>query len=338
MRLSVTLFSRSGRDGSAYSADEARSVVESAVREFEQTDDVAGLARAWFTEAQAQFWLLHLAAMTKALERARGYARLEGRRSRETTMIFWLTSSYLWGPDPVDVTLGKLDGLVEATMGDHRVEAAARRARAFLLAWVGRTDEATAELEASEATFTEIGMQIEAAATGQVLYFIGQAKGRPEDTRRRREAANRQLEALGEEGYLSTNLALDSALLLDAGSTDEAAAVMQRAVSISSPDDLFTRSLCQVLAAQLDVRRGNIDRALEGAQAAVDALADSDSSMVIGEVCTRAAEVYLVCPAKDRGHARSSASLGSVSAEGGHRVAAIVERRTQLTSSGVGEP
>ncbi len=327
MRLSVALHSRSGHAGAAYSVEEARAVIESAIREFELSGDVAGLARAWFAEAEAQWWLLHMAAATEAYERALGYARLEGRRSHEITLLSELSNSYAWGPDPVDVALGKVDGIVDAAKGDRRVEAGAQRDRAFLLAFVGRADDAAAELEASQATFTEIGMQLEAAASAQAHYFIGLASGRFDEARLYLEAKNLELEALGEEGNLSTALALDAALLLDAGLVEDAEAVMLHAASISSPDDLATRSFCQVLAAQVDVHHGNLGRATDSAEAALDLLADSDSNIHIADVCARAAEVYLAAGHEKRSRELFGEAIDRYRRKGATAYVALVERR-----------
>ncbi len=323
---------------SNYQISAARLAFEAAIRAFERAGDVNGLGRAWLSQAHASWWQLQAADTIEALDRALAYARQAGRRSHELSILSWLTKAYAWGPTPVDRALSELDSIMDAARGDRRIEAAVRRSRAGLLSCVGRTTEAAAELDAAVATFAELGMTIDVGEAEQTAYVMALVTGRLDEARRRIEEANRQLEAIGEEAFLSTNLALLAALLFDSGLTDEAEQVARRATSVSAADDLSTQWHSTVVLAEVEAWRGNSDEARQMVDTLLATVRASDFHVSAGDVLTRAAEVYRAAGHHDRARELFEQALDGFRQKGATAYVTKLERRMASLDGASGLP
>jgi class 3 adenylate cyclase/tetratricopeptide (TPR) repeat protein len=323
-----------GPAGGGYQIDAAMPIVDQAIAEFESADDNRGLAHAWLNKAQAHWWPLQVAASIAALEQALTYSRQAGRRSQELSILDWLARAYWLGPSPVARTLAQLEGIRRSADGDRRIEATVRLSRASLFGVAGRTDDAERELDAALLTYGELGMVVSIGEAGQAGYWLGLGSGDLEPARRRMEDANRQLEAIGETGWLSTNLALLAFLLLDLGELDEAEQVARRGLSIASPDDISAVGLGRLALASSDAQRGNAGGAVQVVEELIGRVSASDCDVVVGDWLSRAARIYLADGNRERATTLFGDALGRYRQKGASGLAAVLERR--IASLGIG--
>jgi class 3 adenylate cyclase/tetratricopeptide (TPR) repeat protein len=313
--------------GPGYQVEAAMLVIDQAIAEFERADDIRGLAHAWLNKAQAHWGPLQVASTIAALERALGYSRQAGRRSQELYILDWLARAYWLGPSPVAPTLAQLEDIRRAADGDRRIEATVRLSRASLLGVAGRADDAARELDAALLTYGQLGMVVSIGEAGQAGYWIGLGTGDLQPARRRMEHANRQLEAVGETGWLSTNLALLAFLLLDLGEPDEADQVARRGLSIASPDDLSAVGLVRLALASLEAQRGNAGRAVEVVEELIGLVSASDCDVVVGDWLSRAARIYLANGDRKRATALFGEALQKYRNKGATGLAAVLQQR-----------
>jgi class 3 adenylate cyclase/tetratricopeptide (TPR) repeat protein len=288
--------------GHGYQAESALSVIEGAIASFESTNDIRGLAHAWLNKAQTHWWQMQARATISALERALDYSRQAGRRSQELSILDWLARMYLGGPSPVPVALVELDRIRHAADGDRRIEAGVALSRANLFAMAGERGDAERELEVALTIYRDLGMALSVGEAGQASYWLGLATGDLAEARRRIADANNQLEAIGEKGFLSTNLGILALILLDMGEPDEAEAVARRGLAIASPDDLAAVMTVRLALASLESQRGNSGRAVELAEELMGLMArsDSDYHVWVGDWLSRAAHIHLAAGNRER--------------------------------------
>jgi class 3 adenylate cyclase/tetratricopeptide (TPR) repeat protein len=313
--------------GTGYQIEAALSVIERAITVFNGANDIRGLAYAWLSKANACWLQMRLAAEIGALERALDYARQAGRRSQELSILDWLARAYWAGPLPVARTLTQLERIRRGADGDRRIEAAVRLSRASLFGVAGRRDDAERELDAALMTYAELGMAMSIGEAGQAGYWIALGTGDLERARGRLEEANMQLEALGEEGFLSTNLGLLALLLLDLGRPGEAEQVARRGLSIAAADDVSAVMTARLALASIEAQRGNAGRAVEVAEEVIGLLAASDMDVVIGDALSRAAQIHLADGNRERATTLFGEAVGKYRQKGATGLAAVLEAR-----------
>jgi class 3 adenylate cyclase/tetratricopeptide (TPR) repeat protein len=316
-----------GPAGPGYNVGAAMPVIDWAIAEFEKAEDKRGLAHAWLNKAQSHWWPLQVAATIAALETALGYSREAGRRSQELYILDWLARAYWLGPSAVDRSLVELETIRTSADGDRRIEATVRLSRASLFAVAGRADDAERELDVALMMFGELGMVVSIGEAGQAGYWLGLGTGALEPARHRMEEANKQLEAIGETGWLSTNLALLALLFLDLGDPAAAEGVARRGLSIAAPDDISAVSVGRLALATLDARRGNADRAVEVVEELIGPVSSSDGDVFVGDWLSRAAQIYVAAGNRERARALFANALQRYRNKGATGLAAVLHQR-----------
>jgi class 3 adenylate cyclase/tetratricopeptide (TPR) repeat protein len=322
----------------AYEINEARPVFERAIVDFERSHNSNGLRRAWISRAQAHWSRLEGGLTINALERALGYSRKAARRSHELSILVWLTRAHCFGPTPVSTALAELARIRAAAETDPRIVAAVGLARSHLLAMVGETGDAAGELDTSIRMFEDLGMTIDVGRAGQAAYNQAVATGRPEEGRRRLDLANAQLEAIGEENFLSTNLALMACLLLDSGLPDEAERFARRAADIASPDDLASQWPGALAMAGVEAHRGDFDAAFKTIDTVLPLVVASDFHADAGDLLMRSADICFAAGDTARGRDLLDQSLQRFRLKGATAFEAIVERRMKTFAAGGPNP
>ena len=313
--------------GAGYEIEPAFSVIRRAIPEFERTDDIRGLGYAWLSKAHAHWWQLQAAATFAAFERALTYSRQAGRRSQELSILDSVAATCWAGPSPVPDALAQLERIRQAADGDRRIEASVQLSRAKLLGMAGRKVDAERELGAALATYAELGMAVSMGEVGEAGYWLGLATGALEQQRRRLEDGNRQFEATGAVGLLSTTLGSLAFVLLDLGEPDEAERVARRGLSIASSGDVSAVVTLRMAVASVEAQRGSGSHAAEVADELIALLTASDCHPVVGDWLSRAAQIHLVAGNRERATTLFAEALQRYHNKGATGLAAVLQQR-----------
>jgi tetratricopeptide (TPR) repeat protein len=312
--------------GAGYQIEGALSVIERAIAAFEVVNDIHGLAYAWLSKSHAYWWQLQAAAEVAALERALHYARQSGRRSQVLSILDWLARGWA-GPSPVAGSLVQLERIARAADGDRRIGATVQLSRASLQAIAGRGDDAAREMDAALATYGELGMALRVGDAGQAGYWLGLGTGDYEQARRRLEAGNHQLEAIGEESLLATSLGLLAFILLDLGQLAAAEEVAHRGLSIAAADDVSAVMTLRLALGTIEAQSGDAARAVEVAEESIDLVAASDWHVVVGDALSRAAQIHLAAGNRERATTLFADALQKYRSKGATGLAAVLQQR-----------
>jgi tetratricopeptide (TPR) repeat protein len=313
--------------GAGYEIDAALLVIQRAIPEFERTNDIRGLGYAWLSKAHAHWWQLQAAATFAALERALTYSRQAGRRSQELSILDWVAATCWAGPSPVPDALAQLERIRQAADGDRRIEASVRLSRAKLFGMAGRRVDAERELGAALVTYAELSMAVSIGEVGEAGYWLGLETGALEQQRLRLEDGNKQLEATGAVGLLSTNLGSLAFVLLDLGKPDEAERVARRGLSIASSGDVSAVVSLRMAVASVEAQGGSAGHAAKVADELIALLTASDCHPIVGDWLSRAAQIHLAAGNRERAISLFGEALRKYRQKGADGLTAVLMQR-----------
>ncbi len=235
-------------------AERILELVASARPILERCADDRALAVVALAEIWAQNSLCQGAETADAARRLVEIARRTGDRDREVTGLTWLGLTAFHGPMPVAEALRFLEDEPEL---DFVIPFRASL-RGGLLAMLGRFDEARVLVAAERRRFLELGAVVDAALvecnSGAIELLAGDL---PAAERSLRDGCDR-LGSVGEQGYLSTFIALLGQVLYLLGRLDEANDCASRGEALGATDDVVTQMLWRQLRGKVLARRSDL--------------------------------------------------------------------------------
>jgi class 3 adenylate cyclase/tetratricopeptide (TPR) repeat protein len=265
------------------SGDEARAVAERAIRFFDDTGDVVGLAKAWHLLADVESeWR----ANTEALERALVYARHADDRREEADILWWLAVSLYFGPTPADEGIRRCEQILEEGGGDRTVEAGTLGILAGLKAMRGHFTEARERFARSIAILEEMGIRLRMASrrtiSGAIELLADDLVAAEHELRWGFE----RLEEMGEHHDLPGIAAQLAEALYRQSRYDEA----EPFAAISEAEE-HARMRWRSPRAKLLARRGELERAEDVARAEAQRAGQGDNLNSYGNTLMDLAEV-----------------------------------------------
>ena len=188
---------------------------------FERYEDNLGLCRARRLEAWLYWNEARAEAAAEAWGRAAMHARLAGDRHAHDEILAWIASSLWFGPTPADEGIRRCEAMREEVRESPESEAAILRHLGGLYAMVGRFDLARQLLATSNATYAELGFELDAAMS-QNEAVIELLAGNPAAAEVSLRTGYRALEEMGERMFRSTTAAFLARAILEQGRDQEA--------------------------------------------------------------------------------------------------------------------
>jgi tetratricopeptide (TPR) repeat protein len=197
---------------------------------------------------------------TGALERARianarAYAEILG----------WLLWEAWWGPDPAEQGLARCNEYLEQlqAIGSKRFEGIAYDIRGVLHSYLGRVEEARADIATGRGILGDVGNIIWWAGASMLEADLEFAAGDPQRAYDALVTGREALEERAETGYLATVLGMQSQAAMLLGRDDEALELADETERLAQRDDFEPISRIALVRAQVMARRGDFGRADE---------------------------------------------------------------------------
>jgi hypothetical protein len=232
------------------------------------------------------------------------HARAAGRGRRVEYFGSSLANAMIWGPEPVDDALVRIDALLA-----ERPSRIARLwymgARASMHACAGDRERAMREVDALDQLAAELGLP---AGVGNFrLASIHRLLGEFEACLAVATRQSERFAAVGETGQRSTIVCFAGQACLELGRDEEAMAFARQGEALGAADDVVTQVLWRTIAAIVLARRGDHEAADVMSRAAIESLRDSDGT-VIAEAWVARAEC--LAHAGRRAEATEAARVG----------------------------
>jgi tetratricopeptide (TPR) repeat protein len=268
----------------ATTAGEMRELNERAIAVFEQSGDVAGLARAWRHLGYVHQFALRWEDEREALERALVYAQ-QAQDEREARRIRGgLVNALVWGPIPALEALGRLEQILADVRTKPYSSAYVLEAMGFLRAIDGEFDEARRLFAEGQAILTDLGLSFRIATA---TLFSGPGEllaGAPAEAEALLRSACEVLEAHGETGVRATLHGFHAEALYRLGRYEEAERATRDSEETASPDDLVSHVLWRTVRAKIAADRRNHELAARLSDEALELLSGSDWLDLRGDV------------------------------------------------------
>ena len=259
--------------------DELESLALAALPLLEEAEDHAGLAHLWWilgfgvANPRGRFddWL-------RASEESTRHARLAGLQASNYPEV-----PLIYGPLPADVALGALED-------ENRLSPWPCLCRAWLLAMLGRFDEAWSLADESYARFQE---QSRNWIGDWAMAEIASLAGDHELASRHLTAVCDWLEATGQPGFLSSYAPRLGLELCAVGRYEEAEQAAGRGRELGIEQDLWTQTLWRRVQARVHASRGENAEAERLAAEAAQIAEQSDDLERQGDTLSDLAEVLV---------------------------------------------
>lgn len=258
---------------------ETADAVERAAGLLAKLGDAAGAAKGHDVHAAALSRLGRVADCELALDRALAAAREAGDGRRATAVLAGTPLAALWGPSTVARASGRCLDVVRVlriTSGATTVEATSLRCQAVLEALRGRTDAARRMLAGARKSLEELGHRHGLLSTEMFAGLVELLADAPAAAETLLRAAHAGFRDLGVDADAGQAAALLARAVLAQGRADEAEALTVDSERLGGAD-LKTAIAWRAVRAEAMARRGDIDGALELAQAAVAVAAPTDA-------------------------------------------------------------
>ena len=273
-------------------ADELLQTARRAADVFSDLDDDLGLARAWRLTAQAHYLAREGGACTDASERALTFARAAGDIFEQREILEWLAIALFLGPMPADEAVSRCEQLLAETRGDRVAEVHIIGAQAFLLAMLGRPDEAFHLLARGQEILDQIGewIWIYTWHSAAIHLWEGASAVAEAELRPSYDA----LKKLGERSHFSTMAhGLATATYMQ-GRYDEAERYTIDCEEAARANDVYSGIIWRSTRAKIFARRGRFDDAARLSAEAVSLARMGDFHVGTAEAYMDLAEVELL--------------------------------------------
>jgi tetratricopeptide (TPR) repeat protein len=265
-----------------------RALVEEARPAIEQDGDAAALAVLEVAAGYGDFIRCQNSAALAAFTRAMQHARQAGELWLEASIRVIAAATMAMGPTPRAEALRWLED-AEAHSATYQPRLVGWRA--YILAELGRFDEARPLLTEALAQMKERGMHLQVAIWMQQAWDIEMLAGNHAAAERAARQGCEQLERLGERSFLSTQACSLAEALYALGRYDEAEQWALRGLELGGRDDLLTQVMGLGVRSRILARKGQASAALALAEEAGSLARTSDSPWIQGDAALDLAEV-----------------------------------------------
>jgi len=267
---------------------EALAECKAAAAALESEGDVAGLAEALLAIGKMHFGRGDVHAAAQTLDQAVAYARQSNNHYAAQEAAGSLVVTYWELPVPADVAIGRAEELLEAVFGDPWAEAAIIQPVSVLYAYAGRFADARAADARYQSMFSgPLDMAKNATVGGQVELIAGN----PAAAERIFTHACQALRAMGEHGYLSSELTQLAEALYEQGHLGEIQQLTEEAEAAAAPGDVDAQARWRAAKAKLLARQGQFAAARQLASEAVALVAATSCAALQAHVLLASAEV-----------------------------------------------
>ena len=236
--------------------------VERAAEIAEQTGDDFTAAQALaLTGRMLASGLGRQAAGEQAWQRALGYVERGGYRTLRAEIIGWLMVMSIFGPLPTSQGIARCTGFLESSEGDESIEAFAQVELSVLRAMRGDFDAARELLATGHAIFRRLGLNVWAANNGQEGFYVEMLAGEPAAAVSLLSASYRELDQMGERGFLSTIAGMLAHALHATGDDEQAERFSVSSEQAAASDDVFSQVLWRTARAKICARNGDVETA-----------------------------------------------------------------------------
>jgi predicted ATPase len=274
--------------------DDLRAEARSAAAELEELGDDLAVARAKHIEALSHLAPGQFGMMRQALEAALDHARRAGDRREQDEILFWFLIADMYGPRPTSEAICDCRQILEQVEGRRHIEAGAYAALTLLYGYAGRIDEAREADAKRRSIYSELGMQLELAATTMTVGWMELIAGEPVRAEDELRLASETLEAMGERGYLSTVQVVLAEVLYAQGRYAEAEETSRHAETNTQVGDVTSEVGWRAVRAKALAQRGELDAAEMLAREALKKGRSSDSPTIRTDGCLALAEVLSI--------------------------------------------
>jgi len=287
-----------------------------AIPVLEESDDQAGLAKAWRVIGAVHGVACRYGEAAPAVQRAIEHARTAGdvRQERRNAAAYALAA--LYGPTPVPEAIASCERIVEESAGDRRSEGLALSALAQLEAMRGDFDLARKRVGRARDMLTELGGSVLAASTSIDAAEVELLAGDPVAAEARLRDDQPMLEAMGADYLLSTVCALLAQALCEQGRLDEAEASLAVTRELADEDDIESQAYLRRISAEIAVARGEGANAVEMARDARDVLRDADAPVLLADALVTLARALIAAGDEQAGRAALDEAIEAYDAKG----------------------
>jgi class 3 adenylate cyclase/tetratricopeptide (TPR) repeat protein len=278
---------------------EVRRQVRSAAAELEELGDDSAVAKARHVEAMLDLREGQYGAMRESLESGLAHARRAGDRREEADLLGRLLLVEMFGPTPTSAAVRHCLEILEQGKANRLLEAEANNALGLLYAYQGRIDEARQASAERWKIYSELGMNLELAATAMVTGWIELLAGSPARAEPELRLACETLTAMGERAYLSTTLADLADVMYAQGRYEEAEDVSRQAEETTQPGDVASEVLWRLVRAKVTARRGEFEMAEQLAGEAVEWARRSDDIRTLADALVALGEVFSIAGSRE---------------------------------------
>jgi tetratricopeptide (TPR) repeat protein len=260
------------------------------IEKLERLQDDAGLAEAWYLAGALESWLGRSELGGASYERAIEYARRAGNRRLSVLPVGVGMLQQAWGFMPAADGLRECDRL----LGEHAgtsIEPPLRTARAMHLSLLGQDEAAARDQALGEELYGQFGNELMRAAAHMSRADKEIRAGRPEAAVVAASAGVELLEALGEQGFLSSTVGQLAEALYRQGRYDEAEEAAQKTADLAMEDDFDPRFRSRAVRARVLAQRGEFEEAEKLAREAVEIVEQTDWYLHHGQALAALGEV-----------------------------------------------
>jgi class 3 adenylate cyclase len=243
---------------------------QAAVAAREAAADHEVLAVAWGRVAAGHSWRGDTGEYLRAHERALAHARQADSRALEVNLMVMRAPDFIWGPGRVDEGLRYAEEITERLGHVPGMRQFALHLHAHMQARLGEFEGALEAMSEYRSGQRELGKEAEYANTASCIWDVCSWSGDLEHG----EAALREAYELFERS--GNNVALSEVAIglgeavVRQGRLDETERLCQVGDALSSTDDVANEARLAALRAKIRVARGDLARAEEAAQRAVE--------------------------------------------------------------------
>jgi class 3 adenylate cyclase len=305
-------------------AGEARPAIE-------RDGDAAARAALEHATGYVDYYHCRNATAFAAFTRAMQYARDAGDLWFETSLRAMAAVAISVGPAPRAEALRWLDD-AEAQSATYQPELRIRKS--WVLAEVGRFEEARSLLAGTVAQMNERGLALSAAFAMQMAWQIEMLAGDYGAAERAARQGCEQLDRLGERAAQSTEAGQLAEALYALGRYEEAEQWALRAQELGGSDDLATQMYALGVRSRVSARNGDIGVALELASQADSLAATSEDPRDFGDAALNLAEIMYLAGDPQRAEEMTQRAIDCYLSKG----ATAVAQRARRLAAGWASP
>jgi tetratricopeptide (TPR) repeat protein len=252
-------------------------VAASTIPILEEAADHVGLAKAWkLLGLQHIHTEFHNAQALPELERALDHARLAEDAQEQGELQMWVGAALVSGPTPVEEGIARVQAILARASGRTEI-ASGTTVLALLEAMHGQFDLARDLAARAKEIYGELGLELWAAAMGNVWGPIELLAGDPAAAERELRPGYDTLERFGEKGFRSSTAGWLARAAYEQGRDQEADRFAGICADTAGPEDRISQIQWRMTRAKVLARRGEFADAERLARDAVELVESTDA-------------------------------------------------------------